>query len=92
VFGVGCSFADTPEERIRRNEIMDQACRGWFTDGYLQEPIVMEQNEERKYNENNHSTFQIHSCIPRAKINSDPIESNESQQQTFLAPISLIRS
>lgn len=35
MFGVGCSFADSPEERDRRNEIMEQACRGWFSSGSL---------------------------------------------------------
>ncbi|KAL3809429.1 hypothetical protein ACHAXA_003998 [Cyclostephanos tholiformis] len=35
LFGVGCSFADSPEESMRRAEIMDQACRGWFPDGII---------------------------------------------------------
>jgi len=35
MFGVGCSFADSPEERDVRNEIMEQACRGWFSSGSL---------------------------------------------------------
>jgi hypothetical protein len=35
MFGVGCSFSDTPEERSLRNEIMDQACKGWFPSGSL---------------------------------------------------------
>merc|ERR1719223_1677148 len=35
MFGVGCSFSDSPEERDLRNEIMDQACRGWFSSGAL---------------------------------------------------------
>ena len=34
-FGVGCSFADNEEERALRNEITDQACRGWFSSGAL---------------------------------------------------------
>ena len=36
MFGVGCSFADSAQERDYRNEIMDQACRGWFSSGALQ--------------------------------------------------------
>lgn len=36
-FGVGCSFSDTPEERAQREEIMDQAGRGWFSAGALSE-------------------------------------------------------
>ena len=36
-FGVGCSFSDTDEERAMRNEITDQACRGWFSSGLLSE-------------------------------------------------------
>jgi hypothetical protein len=35
LFGVGCSFSDTEEERQMRNEITDQACRGWFSAGEL---------------------------------------------------------
>jgi len=35
MFGVGCSFADSEEERRLRNEITDQACRGWFSAGEL---------------------------------------------------------
>jgi hypothetical protein len=35
LFGVGCSFADSPSEREHRNEIMEQACRGWFSSGDL---------------------------------------------------------
>lgn len=37
MFGVGCSFADNDQERKLRTEIMDQACRGWFSSGLLQE-------------------------------------------------------
>lgn len=32
---MGCSFADSPSEREHRNEIMEQACRGWFSSGDL---------------------------------------------------------
>jgi hypothetical protein len=35
MFGVGCSFSDNPYEQQRRAEIMDQACRGWFSAGQL---------------------------------------------------------
>jgi hypothetical protein len=35
MFGVGCSFCDNDEERAQREEIMDQACRGWFSSGAL---------------------------------------------------------
>lgn len=34
-FGVGCSFSDNEEERAHRNEITDQACRGWFSGGLV---------------------------------------------------------
>ena len=37
LFGVGCSFSDNEEERNLRNEIMDQASRGWFSSGSLVE-------------------------------------------------------
>jgi hypothetical protein len=35
MFGVGCSFSDNEEERAFRNEITDQACRGWFSAGAI---------------------------------------------------------
>ena len=35
MFGVGCSFSDNDAERDLRNEIMDQAGRGWFSAGSL---------------------------------------------------------
>ena len=35
MFGVGCSFADTEQERHYRNYIMDQASRGYFTTGEI---------------------------------------------------------
>lgn len=35
LFGVGCSFSDNDAERERRNEITDQACRGWFAAGQI---------------------------------------------------------
>jgi hypothetical protein len=34
-FGVGCSFSDNDEERALRNDITDQACRGWFSSGLI---------------------------------------------------------
>eukprot|EP01083_Nonionella_stella_P192844 712635_1 len=37
MFGVGCSFSDNPSEQLKRTEIMDQACRGWFSSGHLEE-------------------------------------------------------
>ena len=37
MFGVGCSFSDTPEERENRWKITDEACRGWFTSGLISE-------------------------------------------------------
>jgi hypothetical protein len=37
MFGVGCSFSDSPEEQLKRAEITDQACRGWFSGGQIAE-------------------------------------------------------
>jgi hypothetical protein len=39
MFGVGCSFSDNEEERALRDEITDQACRGWFSSGQIAAPI-----------------------------------------------------
>ena len=36
MFGVGCSFSDTEEERELRNEITEQACKGWLSSGLLE--------------------------------------------------------
>jgi DnaJ-class molecular chaperone len=37
MFGVGCSFSDTEEERILRDEFTEQACRGWLSSALLGE-------------------------------------------------------
>ena len=37
MFGVGCSFSDTEEERILREEFTEQACRGWLSSALLGE-------------------------------------------------------
>ena len=46
-FGVGCSFSDNDEERALRNEITDQACRGWFSSGLVSSGISANSNDER---------------------------------------------
>jgi hypothetical protein len=48
LFGVGCSFADSPTERALREEIMDQACRGWFSSGALAESDDKKHEKEAK--------------------------------------------
>ena len=48
MFGVGCSFSDTPIEREKRNEIMEQASKGWFPSASLSqsgEKSVVDHNE-----------------------------------------------
>ncbi len=52
MFGVGCSFADSPEERDLRNEIMEQACRGWFSSGSISITEIDEQSKSREGTEN----------------------------------------
>jgi hypothetical protein len=47
-FGVGCSFSDSEEERALRNEITDQACRGWFSSGALAATSTQEEPETAK--------------------------------------------
>jgi hypothetical protein len=37
LFGVGCSFSDSPSEQRQRQKIMDEAGRGWFTSGIITE-------------------------------------------------------
>jgi hypothetical protein len=41
MFGVGCSFSDNEQEKTLRLEIMDQACRGWFSSGYIGETAAV---------------------------------------------------
>mmetsp|Transcript_54500 Transcript_54500/g.157600 ORF Transcript_54500/g.157600 Transcript_54500/m.157600 type:complete len:207 (-) Transcript_54500:36-656(-) len=40
MFGVGCSFSDSEEERALREEFTEQACRGWLSSGMLAERSV----------------------------------------------------
>ena len=46
LFGVGCSFSDSPEEQRKRAEITDQACRGWFPGGQIAEVSTMTTKDE----------------------------------------------
>ena len=46
-FGVGCSFSDNEEERALRNEITDQACRGWFSSGLVSAGSTNDDNQDR---------------------------------------------
>lgn len=48
MFGVGCSFSDSPEEQQRRAEITDQACRGWFSSGQLDVASVSSQTDSKQ--------------------------------------------
>ena len=49
MFGVGCSFSDSPEERKLRDEIMDQACRGWLPSGALSHSDGEKKIDEAKF-------------------------------------------
>ena len=49
MFGVGCSFADSPTERDLRNDIMDQACRGWFSAGSIAHHLTSIDNNGDEY-------------------------------------------
>lgn len=51
MFGVGCSFSDSPEEQKRRAEITDQACRGWFSGGEIAEKSITPSQTETKSRE-----------------------------------------
>jgi DnaJ-class molecular chaperone len=48
LFGVGCSFSDSPAERALREEITDQACRGWFSSGAIAERDDKQHEKEAK--------------------------------------------
>jgi hypothetical protein len=47
-FGVGCSFSDNEEEKALRNEITDQACRGWFSSGLVSSGLSTENDGNRE--------------------------------------------
>jgi len=46
LFGVGCSFSDNDQEREWRSEITDQACRGWFSSGLIEEETASCSNQQ----------------------------------------------
>lgn len=46
LFGVGCSFSDSPDEQRKRSEIMDQAGRGWLTAGILSERTTTSEDDD----------------------------------------------
>jgi DnaJ-class molecular chaperone len=48
MFGVGCSFSDNEQERALRDEITDQACRGWFSSGSIAAATSAIHDEETK--------------------------------------------
>ena len=78
MFGVGCSFADSPEERDLRNEIMEQACKGWFPSGSLacsEQKQAVESKELSLHNENGGghtgNSFSLH-LIDRIRHTAKP--------------------
>ena len=46
MFGVGCSFSDNDQEKDLRNEITDQACRGWFSAGAISSSSTFSDDDE----------------------------------------------
>lgn len=58
MFGVGCSFSDSETERALRNDITDQACRGWFSSGLLAENASQGELDETNAT-NNPASFSI---------------------------------
>lgn len=79
MFGVGCSFSDTPKEREYRNEIMDQACRGWFSSGSLSdESSTSVFNESKLGSKDNDSKKGISLCDDDLfiTVNNDDIDTS----------------
>jgi len=58
MFGVGCSFADSEEERKIRDAITDQACRGWFRSGLLSSDVSDNDNNNNNNNTSDDSISQ----------------------------------
>jgi hypothetical protein len=58
MFGVGCSFADTPDERDRRDKIMEQASRGWFPSASLS----FRDNTGEGQRDYSNNEFKVESC------------------------------
>ena len=79
MFAVGCSFADSPEERARRDEITEQACRGWFSAGALPEST-----ETPSTKDDNTEAYQIPLCdddlfvVHEGRSDGGPSETNSA--------------
>jgi hypothetical protein len=56
MFGVGCSFSDTEQERELRTKIMDQASRGWLATGELGDASSTHHDDSTTVTEENSST------------------------------------
>jgi hypothetical protein len=70
MFGVGCSFCDNDDEKTLRNEIMDQACRGWFSAGALTDRTEEQGGEQKKST----SLKELTLCDDELFVNEQEIE------------------
>jgi hypothetical protein len=93
MFGVGCSFADTPDERDRRDKIMEQASRGWFPSASLSFRDYKGEGE-RDYSNNEFEVESLredddkmHSCLdtyaPRVPLIDNNMFVSEEEQSNM---------
>ena len=94
MFGVGCSFADTPDERDRRDKIMEQASRGWFPSASLSFRDITGDGE-RDYSNNefkvesrrDEDDDKMHSCLdtyaPRVPLIDNNMFVSEEEQSNI---------
>jgi hypothetical protein len=86
MFGVGCSFSDNPVERERRNEIMNQACKGWFAAGILPEKDDVSDIKSREQMPSQETT-------PKLLLDEDlfvPVKNDNNQRNCAIAKRSLV--
>ena len=89
MFGVGCSFADTPDERDRRDKIMEQASRGWFPSASLSFSAEGKGEDgeysqcELKVESRREDNDKMHSCldVPRVPLIDDNMFVSEDQSK-----------
>jgi hypothetical protein len=83
MFGVGCSFSDTEQEKLMRSDIMDQACRGWFSSGLITEQNF-DQNKRQSLSQETSSLFtQMEEELPVDDAVAKRIEDRQTQESLY---------
>jgi len=83
MFGVGCSFSDNDAERDLRNEITDQACRGWFSSGALDDGGSYRQAEHNSTNAGRNTSRSVSLSDDDMFVHQDDFTSNEKEEEPY---------